>query len=148
MLPETELTILVRTCYDRPKEWERFLEALTRPDVSGEAAIDQVDILDDPAYAGIGVAQLLELVERDEDGWPQHTVLLVVDEEALRGELLALAVCNQPHEDDPLPATESEEPFRITPGLLASFATDMNLANADFFEIRRDVAEDGVLRKR
>jgi hypothetical protein len=30
----------------------------------------------------------------------------------------------------------------------ASFATDMNLANADFFEIRRDVAKDGVLRKR
>ncbi|WP_310726210.1 DUF6924 domain-containing protein [Streptomyces sp. N2A] len=148
MLPQTELTILVRTCFDRPKEWERFLEVLTRPDAFGEEAIDQVDILDDPAYAGIGVAQLLELVERDEDGWPQHTVLLVVDEEALRGELLALAVCNQPHEDDPLPATESEEPFRITPGLLASFATDMNLANADFFEIRRNVAEDGVLRKR
>lgn len=148
MLPETELTILVRTCYDRPNEWERFREALARPDASGEEAIDYVDILDDPAYAGIGVAQLLELVERDEDGWPQHTVLLVVDEEALCGELLALAVCNQPHEDDPLPATESEEPFRITPGLLASFATDMNLANADFFEIRRDVAEDGVLRKR
>ncbi|MFE4336816.1 DUF6924 domain-containing protein [Streptomyces sp. NPDC056831] len=110
--------------------------------------MDQVDILDDPAYAGIGVARLLELVDRDEDGWPQPTVLLVVDEEALRGELLVLAVCNQPHEDDPLSATESEEPFRITPGLLASFATDMNLANADFFEIRRDVAEDGVLRKR
>ncbi|MEV7384296.1 DUF6924 domain-containing protein [Streptomyces lydicus] len=148
MLPETELTILVRTCFDRPKEWERFLEALTRPDASGEEAIDQVDILDDPAYAGIGVAQLLELVERDEDGWPQHTVLLVVDEEALRGELLALAVCNQPHEDDPLPPSESEEPFRIPPALLASFAADMNLANADFFEIRRNVAEDGVLRKR
>ncbi|WP_406232114.1 DUF6924 domain-containing protein [Nocardia sp. NBC_01009] len=52
MLPETELTILVRTCYDRPKEWERFLEALTRPDASGEEAIDHVDILDDRAYAG------------------------------------------------------------------------------------------------
>ncbi|MEV5836868.1 hypothetical protein [Nocardia sp. NPDC052112] len=31
--------------------------------------------------------------------------------------------------------------------MLAAFATDMNLADTDFFEIRHDVAEDGMLRK-
>lgn len=46
MLPETELTILVRTCCDRPRQWEKFLQALTLPDASGEQAIDQLDILD------------------------------------------------------------------------------------------------------
>ncbi|MEU9620966.1 MULTISPECIES: hypothetical protein [unclassified Streptomyces] len=39
-------------------------------------------------------------------------------------------------------------PAGHAPGLLVSFAADMNLANADFFEIRRNIAEDGVLRKR
>ncbi|MEU2134057.1 hypothetical protein [Streptomyces sp. NPDC018352] len=47
-----------------------------------ELAIDQPAILYDPAYADLGVAQLLE---RDEDGWPQHTALLVVDEKPLLG---------------------------------------------------------------
>ncbi|MET8743184.1 hypothetical protein [Streptomyces sp. NPDC004728] len=34
------------------------------------------------------------------------------------------------------------------PGLPASFATDVNLADADFLDTWRDIAEDGVLRKR
>ncbi|MFJ2589923.1 hypothetical protein [Streptomyces sp. NPDC087538] len=39
-------------------------------------------------------------------------------------------------------------PARHTPGLPVSFATDMNLADADFLDIRRDIAAGGVLRRR
>ncbi|UXY32377.1 DUF6924 domain-containing protein [Streptomyces sp. HUAS TT20] len=128
-------------------QWARFTEYLRDREVTDEVVIDQVEILDDEAYAGLDAAALLRLVERGEDSWPQHTVLLVADEETLSGGMQVLAVCNQPHEDDPLPASESEEPFRIVPELLSAFAAQMNLANSDFFEIRREVGEDGVLRK-
>jgi hypothetical protein len=102
-------------------------------------AID-VTPIDNPAYNGLTEDQLRTLIDRDEDDWPHHSVLLVADQQALTSpDLPLLAVDNPP--GDPAPS------FRIPRQHLESFVINTDLGNTDFHEWSRDADDDGIYRE-
>ncbi|GAA3031438.1 DUF6924 domain-containing protein [Streptomyces glomeratus] len=127
--------VLVRTCFTEPGAWQALLGFIGKGGEGGDC-ID-VTAVDERAYEGLSGEQLRSLVDRDEDDWPYHPVLLVADERALAaGDFPLLAVDNPPGE----PAAS----FRITTAHLESFVVNMELGNTSFFEWSRDAGEDGV----
>lgn len=136
MLPDTEIEVLIRTCYDHPQAWQSLLDAIERQ-IKKEGDIGHLEIVEGPEYEGLTAEQLVALVEVDEEGWPQHTVLFAADDTTLADPRRpVLAIGNMPEDDTP--------PFRITPAHLPGIVANLNIANADFFEYARNVRPDGI----
>ncbi|MFH9672210.1 DUF6924 domain-containing protein [Streptomyces sp. NPDC017405] len=130
--------VLVRTCFRVPQAWRGLLDFIDHGGEDG-SLIDVIPI-DDVAYDGLSEDQLRSLIDRDEDDWPHHTVLLVADQQALTSPgLPLLAVDNPP--GDPAPS------FRIPRQHLESFVVNMNLGNTDFHEWSGGADDDGVYRE-
>ncbi|MEU5092808.1 hypothetical protein [Streptomyces sp. NPDC021356] len=128
--------LLVRTSYDQPGPWARLLQALEH----GSEHYESVTVIDNPLYTGFTAGQLQARVGRDGEDWPDSTLLLIADEQALASaEFPLLAVNNLPDEDD--------APFRITLAAAGSFTVNLELGNTSFGDWSRGVDTDGVYRK-
>ncbi|MFF9025730.1 DUF6924 domain-containing protein [Streptomyces eurythermus] len=130
--------VLVRTCFTDPQAWHHLVDFIDHGGEDG-TAID-VTPIDNPAYNGLTEDQLRTLIDRDEDDWPHHSVILVADQQALTSpDLPLLAVDNPP--GDPAPS------FRIPRQHLESFVVNTDLGNTDFLEWSRDADDDGIYRE-
>ncbi|MEU7428938.1 hypothetical protein [Streptomyces sp. NPDC040750] len=128
--------LLVRTCFEQPEAWARLLRALEK----APERYDSVTVIDNRAYAGFTADQLRMRIGRDDEDWPDSTLVLVADERALASAEFPLpAVNNLPDDDD--------EAFRITLAAAASFVTNMELANTSFSDWSRGTGADGIYRE-
>ncbi|MDG5804305.1 hypothetical protein P9869_16855 [Streptomyces ossamyceticus] len=138
-LEEAAGPLLVRTSFEQPDQWARLLQAIEEGSERHEP-IESITVVDNRAYSGFTAEQILARIGRDDEDWPDSTLVLVADERALgSAEFPLLAVNNLPDEDD--------APFRITLAAAGSFVDNMELANTDFGEWAAGVEADGVYRE-
>ncbi|MEV8023029.1 hypothetical protein AB0O76_43425 [Streptomyces sp. NPDC086554] len=145
--------ILVRTCFTNLEGWNRLLagfeEAAEReanqPDHTSEdfdetaEGFGLITVIDNLAYTGFTPEQITALIPTDDENWPETTIVLIADEQALASaELPLLAVNNAPDDED--------EPFRIVFGQAGLFVCNMDLGNTFFREWSAGVDDDGVYR--
>lgn len=127
--------LLVRTSFEQPDEWARLLQALDE----GSEHYDSITVIDNRAYTGFTTDQIKARIGRDDEDWPDSTLVLIADETALASaEFPLLAVNNLPDEDD--------DPFRITLAAAGSFVVNMELANTGFGDWSSGADADGVHR--
>ncbi|GLX48819.1 hypothetical protein Shyhy01_17690 [Streptomyces hygroscopicus subsp. hygroscopicus] len=128
--------LLVRTSFEQPEPWARLLQALE----GASEHYESITVIDNPIYAGCTADQLQARVSRDEEGWPESTLLLIADEQALASaEFPLVAVDNLPDGDD--------TPFRITLAAAGSFIVNIELGNTSFGDWSRGADADGVYRE-
>ncbi|MEV6839063.1 hypothetical protein AB0N17_31910 [Streptomyces sp. NPDC051133] len=128
--------LLVRTSFERSVEWVRLLQSLEK----GSQHYESITVIDNHTYAGFTADELQARIGRDDEGWPDSTLILIADERALdSAEFPLLAVNNLPDDDD--------DPFRITLAAAGSFLVNMQLANTSFGDWGRGVDADGVYRE-
>ncbi|MFJ4584206.1 DUF6924 domain-containing protein [Streptomyces echinatus] len=130
--------VLVRTCFTAPQAWNDLVDFVDNG--SEEGGCIDVTPIDNSAYDGLTEDQLRTLVDRNEDDWPHHSVLLVADHRALASpDLPLLAVDNPPGEPSPS--------CRIPRQYLENFVINMDLGNTDFHEWSRDAGDEGIYRE-
>ncbi|WP_406486435.1 DUF6924 domain-containing protein [Streptomyces sp. NBC_01563] len=135
-IEESAGPLLVRTSFEQPDEWARLLQVLE----GGSEHYKSITVIDNPAYAGFTADQIQARIGRDDEDWPNSTVVLIADERTLASaDFPLLAVNNLPDEDD--------DPFRITLAAAGSFVVNLELANTGFGEWGRGVDADGVYRE-
>ncbi|MFJ1551531.1 DUF6924 domain-containing protein [Streptomyces sp. NPDC088246] len=128
--------LLVRTSFEQPDEWARLLQALE----GGSEHYESITVIDNRAYAGFTADQIQARIGRDDEDWPNSTLVLVADEWALASaEFPLLAVNNLPDDDD--------VPFRITLAAAGFLVVNSELANTSFGEWGCGVEADGVYRE-
>ncbi|QKW48272.1 DUF6924 domain-containing protein [Streptomyces buecherae] len=136
-IEDSEGPLLVRTSFTQPQEWARLLDAL---DEAAQKHHAPLTVIDNPAYTGHTPAQITARIQRDDEGWPATTLVLIADEQALASaEYPVLAVNNLPDDDD--------APFRITLAAASSLVVNMELSNTDFREWVQGVDADGIYRE-
>lgn len=129
--------VVIRTCFTHPDAWQSLQGFLDKG--AGEGGGIDVTSLDNSAYDGLTADQLRTLVDRDDEDWPHHHILLIADDQALDApDFPLLAVDNPPGE--PAPS------FRISRAHLESFVVNMGLGNTFFSDWSRDADEDGIYR--
>ncbi|MEU4507150.1 hypothetical protein [Streptomyces sp. NPDC024089] len=135
-IEESAGPLLVRTAFEQPDEWTRLLQVLE----GGSEHYKSITVIDNPAYAGFTADQIQARIGRDDEDWPNSTVVLIADERTLASaDFPLLAVNNLSDEDD--------DPFRITLAAAGSFVVNLELANTGFGEWGRGVDADGVYRE-
>ncbi|GGT71675.1 hypothetical protein P6B95_02255 [Streptomyces atratus] len=137
-IEESTGPLLVRTSFEQPDEWARLLQCLE----GGSELHESISVIDNPAYAVFTAEQIQARIGRDDEDWPNSTVILIADERTLVSpDFPLLAVNNLPDED------EDDDPFRITLAAAGSFVVNLELANTGFGDWGRGVDADGVYRE-
>ncbi|TVL87378.1 DUF6924 domain-containing protein [Streptomyces sp. SAJ15] len=135
-IEESAGPLLVRTSFHQPDEWARLLQALE----GGSEHLESITVIDNRAHAGFTAEQIQARIRRDDEDWPDSTLVLIADEGALASaEFPLLALNNLPDNND--------DPFRITLAAAGSFLVNMELANTSFGDWGCGVDADGVYRK-
>ncbi|MCX5115337.1 hypothetical protein OOK13_44310 [Streptomyces sp. NBC_00378] len=135
-IEESAGPLLVRTSFEQPDEWARLLQALEE----ASEHYKPITVIDNPAHAGITANQIQARIGRDDEDWPNSTLVLIADERTLTSaDFPLLAVNNLPDEDD--------DPFRITLAAAGSLLVNLELANTSFGDWGRSVDADGVYRE-
>lgn len=135
-IEESAGPLLVRTFFEQPDEWARLLQVLE----GGSEHYKSIAVIDNRAYAGSTANQIQARIGRDDEDWPNSTLVLIADEQTLASaDFPLLAVNNLPDEDD--------VPFRITLAAAGSFVVNLELANTSFGAWGRGVDPDGVYRE-
>ncbi|WP_326695771.1 DUF6924 domain-containing protein [Streptomyces sp. NBC_01766] len=135
-IEESAGPLLVRTSFEQPDEWSHVLQALE----GGSEHYESLTVIDNRAYAGFTADQIRSRIGRDDEDWPDSTLVLIADERALTSaEFSMLAVNNLPDDND--------DPFRITLAAAGSFVVNTQLANTSFGEWGCGVDADGVYRE-
>ena len=92
-IEESAGPLLVRTSFEQPDEWARLLQALE----GGSEHYESITVIDNRAYAGFTADQIQARIGRDDEDWPDSTLVLIADEWALASaEFPLLAVNNLP----------------------------------------------------
>lgn len=132
-LPETEDVLVLRTDFSDQWAWWRICAAVQAPEpVHGFRAY--VECLEDEAYEGVTLAQLLQLVPADYN----HGFIFLVDEATIsspESPLLVVDLFDEPGRS-----------FRAIPGEIWGIENNLSLANMDWEEFADHVDEDGVFR--
>jgi hypothetical protein len=129
-LPKSDQALVVRTDFSDDTAWTSVVSAIKRP-VDGFFAY--VDFVDDPAFGGLTVEQLVAL----RDGLSKSYVIV------------ADAVTMSAPEPSLLVVDLFEEPgrtFRAVPSAIQSIENNLSIANMDFWEFADNVDADGVFR--
>ncbi|MEU8682159.1 hypothetical protein [Streptomyces sp. NPDC048611] len=129
--------VVIRTCSTNPEAWQSLQNFLDKGAEDGGGI--NVTSIDNSAYNGLTADQLRTLVDRDDEDWPHHRILLIADDQALATpDFPLLAVDNPPGEPTPS--------FRIPKAHLENFVVNMDLGNTFFSDWSRDADEDGIYR--
>ena len=108
------------------------------------------EFLDDPAFQGVTIAELLSLVSSEYK--TQFGFLMVVDHATITQPEHPLLIVNldgdEAHEGKEDPAGEPEygREFRAIPTAVSSIESNLSIANMGFEEFADAVDEDGVFR--
>ncbi|MFJ8438589.1 DUF6924 domain-containing protein [Kitasatospora griseola] len=132
-LPDGRGTALVvRTDFTDPAAWRRLCEAMATPSVEG--FLPAVTPVDDPAFAGLALAELTAQLPPGHS----HPLLVLADRQTLADpELPLLAACL--HD----PATPT---VRVAAAVLWGIENNLAIRNTDFAEFARATGPDGVHR--
>ena len=129
-LPKSDQALVVRTDFSDDAVWQGVMSAIRAP-VDGFYAY--VDFVDDGAFAGATVAQLVELA-RD----APRSFLIVADGETMRGEEHTQLIIDT--------FAEPGRTFRSIPAGIQSIENNLSIANMDFAEFADAAGADGVYR--
>ena len=129
-LPKSDQALVVRTDFSDNAAWTSVVSAIKRP-VDGFFAY--VDFVDDPAFGGLTVEQLVAL----RDGLSKSYVI-VADAVTMGAPEPSLLVVDL--------FEELGRTFRAVPSAIQSIENNLSIANMDFWEFADNVDADGVFR--
>jgi len=130
-LPETENSVVLRTDFTDDGAWDAVCAAIRQPYQGFRA---HVELLTDPQYEGLTVAQILSLIPRGS----KHTFAFVVDRATLSSAEHPVLVVDL--------YDEPGRTFRVVPSELWGVENNLSIANMDFREFADAVDRDGVFR--
>jgi hypothetical protein len=142
-LPATPDTPVIRTDFSDQQAWEQVRAAIDWVTPDGFRAC--VTYVDDPAFAGASVEDLLRAVP----GRDTHGLLLVVDETTLRSPehpVLVVDLGSKPDPEHDWPGEPAGRSFRAVPHTIQEIENNLSIANMDWDDFADDVDEDGVRR--
>lgn len=143
ILPTSYRTaLLVRTGFADAAAWEALLAAARTP--SPEGFLAGVEVVDEPAHAGLEPARLRALLP---DPYPGPFFLFVADHRALgaAGHPVLVVPVPYPAEIADLDLVPRPE-FRVVVRELWSVENNLSIANMDWVEFVRAADPDGVFR--
>jgi len=134
-LPKSENSLLIRTDFSTDSVWSKLRSALEAINEDGFQA--NLTVIDDVDYAGLSVAQLIELKPSGEQRG-EHSFAFLAD---------ATSHTNPEH---PILVVELRENpgqiFRVIPTELWSVENNLALGNMDFKDFAQSVDADDVFR--
>jgi hypothetical protein len=135
-LPVTDASPVLRTDFSNPPAWDAICPAIRQPSDEGFEA--NVEFIDDRAFDGISVQQLLAAVPPE---YP-HTFIVVVDRTAVADPEHPVLVINL---FDGL-GSDVGAAFRSLPSAIQAIENNLSIANMDFEEFAGAVDGGGVFR--
>jgi hypothetical protein len=130
-LPATKDSLVLRTDFTDEAAWQAVCTALQQP--SGGFKV-HVDIINDPAFAGIEAQQLPALPTEA----PNRSHAFLIDHVALHHPEKAILVVDLLHAPG--------RTFRVIPAEVGAVAVNLALANMDFCDFADAVDQDGIFR--
>ena len=131
-LPLSRVALVIRTDFSDDQVWEAIAEAVVEPTEEDFRAY--VEFVDDDAYRGLTVEQLLDLLPNGE----ARAFFMVVDDIAVHEPDNPLLVVGLRRDRGRL--------FRAIPAAVQSIENNLSISNMDFAEFAGAVDQDGVFR--
>ena len=128
-LPADRGSLLIRTDFTHPAQWEALLTAVRTP--SPEGFVPYLSTVDHQRWAGASVADIAAAA-------PPHVLLVIADATALSAPQMPLLVLEV--------GEEGTRELRVAPGALASVENNLSIANMDWEEFAGAADPDGVFR--
>ena len=132
-IPNTENALVLRTDFSDEATWVKICKRIRKPvGLLGFRA--NIEFLDDPAYAGISLEQLLAQLPQDYN----HSFIILADQIAIQAPdhpLLVVELYFQPGTS-----------FRAIPRSVQAIENNLSLANMDFEDFTSAVDTDGIFR--
>jgi Domain of unknown function (DUF6924) len=128
----TEQAVVLRTDFSDEPAWRTACTEMMAETVEGFRAY--VDIVEDPAFDGFGIDEILHAIGEDYD-W---SFLIVADDVTMVEEEHPFLVLDLFH--------ERGRSFRALPGEIQGIENNLSIANMDFWEFADWADGDGVFR--
>jgi len=131
-LPISDDPLLVRTEFSDDSAWKKLIDAVQEP--SEEGFLAQFELVNDIAFEGLTVDQLLTLATKDNG----HCFICIADCDTFTTPELPVLVMDL-----------YEEPgrtFRVIPKEIWSVENNLSIANMDFCEFADNCDSDGIYR--
>lgn len=132
-LPTTSASPLLRTDFTDDAAWNTICKDIKTPGLEGFRA--EVEAIDDKAFEGIGVQQILEAVP---EGYP-HSFIIVANRAAMAPQDRTLLVVN-------LHGEGAGKHFRAVMSEMWAIENNLSIANMDFADFANAVDRNGVHR--
>ena|SRR5690348_12991094 len=129
-LPASSQALVVRTDFSDDATWRAVCATIREP---VDDFVAYVDFVDDRAFDGVSVEQLLELGRAT-----QGSFIIAADAQTMRGAERSLLVLDL--------RAEPGRTFRAVPAAVQSIENNLSIANMDFHEFADSVDADGVFR--
>jgi len=133
-LPKSDKSLLLRTDFADDAAWRSLCEAVAVP--SEEGFLAQLDFISDPAYDGLMVQQLLQLLPKGGDH--NQGIAFIADRATLTDPERAVLVVDL--FDSP------GRTFRVIPTEIWGVENNLSISNMDYSEFADSVDLDGVFR--
>ncbi|WP_329791581.1 hypothetical protein V1227_06565 [Lentzea sp. DG1S-22] len=143
-LPATPDVPVIRTDFSDQTAWEQVKAGISWVTPDGFRA--HVTYVDDPAFAGLAVAGLLE----SGPDRAAHPLLLVVDETTIRSPghpILVVDLGSEPDPADDWPGEPAGRSFRALPHTIQEIENNLTIANTGWEDFAGHVDADGVRRE-
>jgi len=143
-LPTTPDVPVIRTDFSDQAAWERVKAEISW--VTPDEFNAYVTYVDDPAFAGLTVTELLECGPDR----ATHALLLVVDETTIQSPehpILVVDLGSEPVQANDWPGEPAGRSFRALPHTIQEIENNLSIANMDWEEFADSVDDDGVRRE-
>jgi hypothetical protein len=131
-LPKSDNSLLLRTDFSDDAAWIALCEAVRAPSEDGFEA--RLDCIDDPAYRGLTIDQLMELAPKGSG----RLFVFLADSIALSDPERPILVVDL--DDQPGRA------FRVIPRVMWSVENNLSLSNLDYDDFASNLDADGIFR--
>jgi hypothetical protein len=131
-LPNTDHSLMLRTEFSDDAAWAALCETVQEPSEDGFKAF--VDCVNDPAYDGLTVEQMVALAPKGSD----RSFAFIADRTTFTNPERPVLVVDL--------YDEPGRTFRVIPRELWGVENNLSLANMDFYEFADSVDPDGVFR--
>lgn len=130
-IPSTETAILLRTDFSDEAGWQSLIAAA---EGASEPFMFTMQNIDDPAFAGMGIADILAAIGAD---YP-HSCIAIADSAAMKSPIHPVAVVD-------LVENRGAE-FRCAAAHLASVDNNLSIGNMGFSEFAANVGSSGIFQ--
>ena len=141
-IPKTKNSLVLRTDFSDDATWYEIREAIIEPQTEDEFEAE-VEFVDDPAFDGLTIDQLLAL-DPQATG---HVYIYLVDGTTIaHREHPILVVEVYLLEEETAEGIELGRSFRVIPSEMGSVENNLSLANVDWEDFAENVDADGIYR--